>query len=187
MLYPENLIYVLLSSFVYSLIEIELEGKDGWMTKIPTANIVYFGGKYLTLYHVYMIFMIIIGVCFQNRMEFTINSFLHSASYVFLFLLLEDILWFVFNPYFTIKRYRKGIVWWHSSQPWIFGMPLHNYTISGLNIVLAYITGMTDILYSLLYSCVFVGVCIFVSPLYHYFYTYIHKKKGEAETMGPSL
>ena len=57
MLHPENLCFVLLSSFVYSLIEIELEADQGWMKKIPTAKAINLGGKELTLYHVYMIIM----------------------------------------------------------------------------------------------------------------------------------
>ena len=104
---PHDLLFVLLTSLVYSLIEVELEGKNGWMTKIPTAKVVYMGGKHMTLYHIYMILMITLSVGYQNNMQYTIPSFLYSASYVFLFLLLEDFLWFVFNPYFTIKRYKK--------------------------------------------------------------------------------
>lgn len=175
MLNPENLYFVLISSFIYSLIEIELEGKNGWMTKIPTANVVYVGGKHLTLYHIYMILIIITGVCFQNRMEFTFKSFFHSASYVFLFLLLEDVLWFIFNPYFTIKKYKKDVVWWHSKQPWIYGIPFHNYLTITLNCIIAYITGISDIIYSIIYSIIFVGLSVLLSPLYHEFYKYVHQ------------
>ena len=187
MLNPENLCFVLLSSFVYSLIEIELEEKDGWMTKIPTCKVVNIGGKYLTLYHIYMILMITIAVCFQNRMSFTLNSFLNSASYVFLFLLLEDILWFVFNPYYTIKRYTKKHIWWHADQPWIFNMPLHNYIILTLNLGITYITGIHDILFSIIYSICFVAVCIFLSPLYHKLYMRLHRDRIKRREEGPKI
>ena len=176
MLHPENLCFILLSSFVYSLIEIELEADQGWMKKIPTAKALNLGGKELTLYHVYMIIMITISVCFQNRMDFTLSSFLHSASYVFLFILLEDVLWFIFNPYFTIKKYKKEYIWWHASQPWIYGMPLHNYTVIAINLCISYFTGLSDIFYSLIYSGLFIAALTYVSPLYHHFYKFMHRK-----------
>ena len=176
MLHPENLCFVLLSSFVYSLIEIELEANEGWMKKIPTAKVVDFGGKRLTLYHIYMILMITISVCFQNRMSLTISSFLHSASYVFLFLLLEDILWFVFNPYYTMKKYKKDCIWWHANQPWVFGIPQHNYVIVGINLSISYLTGITDIAFSVFYSFIFLGICIHFAPFYHAFYKNAHNK-----------
>ena len=185
MLYPENILFVITTSFIYSLIEIELEAKNGWMANIPTANTVFFGGKYLTLYHVYMIIMIIMMVCFQNRMEFTINGFLHSASYVFLFLLLEDVLWFIYNPYFTIKKYKQEHIWWHASQPWIMGIPFHNYFLITINLLLAWYTQMSDIYYSVIISILFVVVSIPFAPMYHRFYNYMHKK--ETVKTGPAL
>jgi hypothetical protein len=30
-------------------------------------------------------------------------------------LLLEDFLWFVLNPYYGIKNFRQGKIWWHRS------------------------------------------------------------------------
>ena len=52
-------------------------------------------------------------------------------------LFLEDILWFIFNPHFTIKKYLKKDIWWHSKQPWYFGMPLHNYIISIIVLIIS--------------------------------------------------
>ena len=71
---------------------------------------------------------------------------------VLLFLLLEDVLWFIFNPYFTIKKYKKDLVWWHSKQPWIYGIPFHNYLTITLNCIISYITGISDIIYSIIYN-----------------------------------
>ena len=170
-----DLIYILLTSLVYSLIEIELEGKNGWMTKIPTAKIFNMGGKHMTLYHLYMIIMITLSVVYQNNMEYNINSFLYSASYVFLFLLLEDFLWFVYNPYFTINKYKKEEVWWHANQPWIYGIPLHNFIVAGINLLISYYTGFTDIAIALVMGIAFSLISILLSPFYHKFYKKVHK------------
>ena len=169
-----NLSFVFLISLIYSLIEIEIEGKDGWMVKIPTPGIIKLGDKNLTIYHIYMIALLIVSVIFQNNMVLTINSFLYSASNVLLILFLEDILWFVFNPYFTIKKYKKDNIWWHSKQPWLFGIPMHNFVISVINLVISYITSNIFIFYNLLFSYVFIGLCILVAPVYHLFYISYH-------------
>ena len=171
---PHDLLFVLFTSLVYALIEIELEGKNGWMTKIPTAKVAYMGGKHMTLYHIYMILMITLSVAYQNNMQYTINSFLYSASYVFLFLLLEDFLWFVFNPYFTIKRYKRREIWWHASQPWILGVPMHNYIVGGINLVISYVTGYTDIAWALTNAVAFSILCTLIAPYYHIFYQKTH-------------
>ncbi len=169
-----DLIFIVLLSLLYSLIEIEIEGKDGWMINIPTPNIVKFGDKDMTLYHIYMLLLIIITVIFQNNMSLTINSFLYSTSNVLLFLFLEDILWFIYNPFFTIKKYTKKDIWWHSSQPWYFGMPMHNYTITIINLIISYFTNNIFVLYNIIYSYLFIGISILIAPVYHQLYMKIH-------------
>ena len=169
-----NLVFVFLISIFYSLIEIEIEGKDGWMTKIPTPKILKIGDKEMTLYHIYMLVLIIISFIFQNKMNLTLSSFLYSTSNVLLFLLLEDIFWFILNPYFTINKYKKENIWWHAKQPWILGMPLHNYIISIVIILISLFTQNYDIANNLLYSYLLIGFVIIISPLYHKFYLKTH-------------
>ena len=169
-----NLTFIFLISIFYSLIEIEIEGKDGWMVKIPTPKFFKFGDKEMTLYHIYMLVLIIISVTFQNKMNFTLPSFLYSASNVLLFLFLEDIIWFILNPHFTINKYKKENICWHAKQPWILGMPLHNYTISIIVLLISYFTQNHDIAMNLLYSYFLIGFILIISPLYHKFYLKTH-------------
>lgn len=169
-----NLTFVFLMSFIYALIEIEIEGKNGWMKGIPTPEIIKLGNKNMTLYHLYMLALIIITVIFQNMMVFTLYSFLYSASNVLLVLFLEDILWFIFNPHFTLDKYTKKDIWWHSEQPWYLGMPLHNYILTFIIITLSYITNNVYIFYNLIFSYFFIGISIVLAPIYHKFYNYVH-------------
>lgn len=169
-----NFSFIILISLIYAFIEIEIEGKNGWMKNLPTPNIVKFGDKNMTLYHLYMLLFVIIIIIYQNQTELTINSLLYSASNVLLFLFLEDTLWFIYNPYFTIKKYNKKDIWWHSKQPWILGLPMHNYTISIICILISYVTNNINVIYSLLLSYAFTGFSILIAPYYHTIYNKLH-------------
>ena len=170
-----NFSFILFISLIYALIEIEIEGKNGWMKNLPTPYVVKLGDKNMTLYHLYMLLFIIIVVIYQNKTELSINSFLYSASNVLLFLFLEDILWFIYNPFFTIKKYTKKDIWWHSNQPWLFGLPMHNYTISIFCVMISYITNNFNVIYSLLLSYATIGLSILIAPCYHRLYHKLHK------------
>lgn len=176
----KDFLFVILFSTVYALIEIEIEGKNGWMKGLPTPKVLKLGTKNMTLYHIYMLILIIGTIIFQNNMVFTLNSFLYSLTNILLILFLEDILWFIFNPHFTIKKYLKKDIWWHSKQPWYFGMPLHNYIISLIVLIISYYFYITNnplhstVFYNLIYSYIFVVFSIILSPIYHKFYNKIH-------------
>ena len=169
-----NFFFISFISIIYALIEIELEGKNGWMVNIPTAKVFNLGNKSMTLYHIYMIILVFGTIMFQNNMALTINSFLYSLSNFLIFLFLEDTLWFILNPYFTIKKFKKENIWWHSKQPWIFGQPLHNYIITISMLLIFYITNNTNIVFNLFLSYLILILSIFIAPIYHKFYKYIH-------------
>lgn len=169
-----NFIFVVFTSVVYAMIEIELEAKEGWMKNIPTANIIWFGNKYMTLYHIYMIVLMFFTFVFQNQMIFTLSSILYTLSNMILFLFLEDTLWFILNPYFTIDKYTKKDIWWHASQPWILGIPLHNYIISTVMVLIWLITGNNYVIINLLLSYMVLLISIPLSKYYHKFYLYCH-------------
>ena len=115
-------LFIFFSALLYALIEIEIEGKEGWAKNLPTArNII---GK-MTLYHVFM-FVFIIIMFIRIYPMYGNNSFI-TIFYVTSWFLLEDFLWFVLNPYYTLKNYKKEEIWWHSNQSWIAGIPFHNF------------------------------------------------------------
>ena len=170
-----NFSFVVFTSLIYSLIEIELEAKDGWMKNIPTAHMIWFGNKYMTLYHIYMIILMFVTFVYQNQMILTLASVLYTISNMILFLFLEDTLWFILNPYFTIKRYTKKDIWWHAAQPWILGFPMHNYIITMFMIIIWLITGNNYVIINTLLSYGVLLISIPLSKYYHKFYLTYHK------------
>jgi hypothetical protein len=72
------------------------------------------GGLAVTGYHVYMtVFLVamvhlpVFFVAWSWRLESLLIGF-----YVGL-VLVEDFLWFVLNPCYGIKNFRRGKIWWH--------------------------------------------------------------------------
>jgi len=115
-------IFMLFMSLILALWEIQIEGPDGWAAKLPAWRIekgwptLIMGGRPLTGYHVFMtIFMIaIIHLPFfftpwSWRLEFLVFGF-YSGMMLF-----EDFFWFIFNPHYGIKKFRKGQMWWHKT------------------------------------------------------------------------
>jgi len=43
-----------------------------------------------------------------------------------IFLVLEDFLWFVLNPHYSLKKFKRGQVWWHPK--WFLGVPSFYWT-----------------------------------------------------------
>jgi hypothetical protein len=40
------------------------------------------------------------------------------VGFVIVFFIVEDFLWFVLNPAYGIRRFRKQHIWWHSPTWW---------------------------------------------------------------------
>jgi hypothetical protein len=112
--------FMVFLSGILALWEIQIEGKDGWAANSPGWRIEkgwvvkIMGGRPLTGYHLFMT-LFIIGIVhlplffvpWNWRLECLLLGF-----YVGM-VLLEDFLWFVLNPYYGIKSFRKGKIWWH--------------------------------------------------------------------------
>jgi hypothetical protein len=114
-------------AFLFAKVEIHVEGADGWAGKLPTWRVqnriteLLYGGRPLTGYHLYVqLFVLVfchvpyaIGLPFTWRVEALV------ASFMILFWILEDFLWFVVNPHFGIARFRAEHIWWHKKAWWL--------------------------------------------------------------------
>ena len=165
-----NLLYfTLIFSLLYSLIEIEIEGKYGWMEKAYSVGVLEAGGKNFTLYHIYMILVLILIYAYVTDLKMNSKSIGVFIFHITLFLLLEDFLWFVFNPHYTIKNYKKENIWWHAEQPWYKGIPLHN--ITGTLILLLITVFNSNLFYTnIMITFAFTVLCILTAKYYHKFY-----------------
>ena len=157
-----NGIFVYFVSIIYSLMEIEMEGPNGWCTHMPTARNIL---ATFTFYHLLMMAFIIL-VFFQL---FHRKDIWMIIMYTTLFFFIEDVMWFMFNPYYTIKKYSKENIHWHTR--WIFGQPIENY-ICYLVLIITYIKTKykKEHMNSVINIGILMAIGISLAPLYHYFY-----------------
>ena len=163
-----NGIFVFFVSIIYSLIEIEMEGKNGWCTHLPTAKNVI---STFTLYHLLMMALIIL-IFYQlfHKKDIWIIIF-----YITMFFFIEDFLWFVLNPYYTIQKYNGKNIQWHSR--WLWGQPLENFVCYFL-IVLTYFKTKykKEQMNSIIYILLLITITVSLAPFYHLLYIKLHGK-----------
>lgn len=133
------LLWLLVLSVVSALMEIQIEGKDGWAAKLPTWRFgpqwikVILNGKVVTGYHLY--YMLLCMLFFHFPILFTGFSWLQEAmtlSLYFTYTVIWDFLWFALNPAFGWKRFSKENIWWFAK--WIGHFPddyYFNLTLAG--------------------------------------------------------
>ena len=161
--------FIAIYAFLYALLEIEIEGAHGWAKNLPTVKVM---GKF-TMYHVLMnltVLLTIVAVVGQK----------YPPSYIVFFtvawLLLEDIFWFILNPYYTVALYSKQHIPWHANQPWLLGSPLHNYLGAAIMLALIAFTGNKELALSMLAFAAIVLIVTLVAPLYHRKYKDLRKQ-----------
>jgi len=148
------------------MLEIEIEGETGgWAKNIPTSPS---GIGKFTNYHIIMNIMIILVVFYST---FIITNNIYIVIYfIIIWFVIEDFCWFVLNPYFTLDKYTKKDIWWHSNQHWIYNIPFHNIIAFALIISIIVINYDIQLLYCLIFMIMFVYITILLSPFYHKWY-----------------
>jgi len=129
-------------ALVFAAVEVEIEGRHGWAEKLPTwyrttgfwARLYGFvlRGKPLTGYHLFMFFLPLLALhsAFFLGAPFTLaGEFRLLAIYAF-WVSLWDYLWFVLNPDYGARGFRKNRVWWYARSHWIFGLFPLEYALS---------------------------------------------------------
>ena len=167
-------IFIAVFAILYSALEIEIEGEDGgWAKNLPTVPS-HLGE--LTVYHVIMNIIIILVVVYSTMMISKMNIWI-TAYFVIAWFLIEDFIWFVLNPFFTLKKYTKKDIWWHGRQPWFLGIPMHNwFGLAGM-LILGFINKNWKLIYSLFAMGGVVALTILGAPIYHEWYKSIRKNK----------
>lgn len=125
--------YLFLIVLALAALEVQIEGKHGWMKKIPTWRIrskffgFFMGGKELTgyLFYLLIILLMFFHLPFLGGATWSWQAEVEIISLFLLFSVFWDFLWFVLNPYYGLKRLKKKYVYWH--KQWFLGMPL-DYT-----------------------------------------------------------
>jgi hypothetical protein len=136
-----------LLAFVMAAVEIEIEGPFGWAEKLPTPYRVSgplarafgaaLGGKPLTGYNILMFAAMLVafhlpfafGAPWSAAIELTVLAAWVSWS------ALWDVLWFLLNPGYGWRRFRRGAVWWH--RRWLWRLPLDYWTAAVASMLLS--------------------------------------------------
>lgn len=172
-------------------IEIESEGKWGWAEKAPTwyrttgpvarAYGLLMGGRPLTGYHAFMFALplLILHVPFVSGVAWSAAEELHAASLYFIVGALWDYLWFVLNPHYGPRGFKKTTVWWHAKSAWVFGLfPADYLYATMISAASAYAAARAGgdmsrfTAHLAILGCLlgFTLITIVVAPLYHRWY-----------------
>lgn len=200
-----DLILVFLKAFGFYLLplswacmEIEIEGRYGWAEKLPTWYRTE-GGKIIKILKIgsggrpingYWFFAMIFWLLFAHYpfisglAEWNMDGELKVFQLYIAFVAIEDLLWFVLNPHYTLKGYRPEKVWWHGQRD-LKGFIIRDY-LYALVIVLVF-TGArsvwlksfevitTDVIFWIFILWLVVAT-VFFAPLYHEWYKKMRKK-----------
>ena len=136
--------YLLIAAFVFARLEIEIEGPDGWAANLPTwricnkwTNLLY-GSRPLTGYHLWVQAFVFVLVHAPFGMGFAKWSWMGEMrviGFLILFFLVEDFLWFVLNPAFGLKKFRREHIWWHAPT-WWWIMPRDYWVFGALGLAM---------------------------------------------------
>jgi hypothetical protein len=135
---------LLAASAVFALLEIEIEGNHGWAASLPTWRIenrwtrALLGARAITGYHVYFHMLVLILTHLPFALGFVSFSWaaeFRILSFVILFWLIEDFLWFVFNPGWGLRGFRRDRIPWHAPN-WCLFMPRDYWVFGPIGIAL---------------------------------------------------
>jgi len=134
-------------ALVMAAVEIEIEGPYGWAEKLPTPYRVsglsarlfglVLGGKPLTGYNLLMFAATLLAfhLPFAFGASWTAARELSLLAAWVAWSALWDFLWFLLNPAYGWRRFRRGDVWWH--RRWLWRLPLDYWVAVLASLVLA--------------------------------------------------
>jgi len=132
--------FLMLSAVLFSMAEIQIEGKYGWAAKLPTwrfkiSSAFFFINREITGYHTFIFALVFLLPHFTFLfMNWNLKAEIYIIAFYVLLNPLEDLLWFVFNPQYGVKKFNKEHIKWHNY--WLFGLPFDYWLMVPLGIVL---------------------------------------------------
>ncbi|MEO6728901.1 MAG: hypothetical protein ABIM99_03185 [Candidatus Dojkabacteria bacterium] len=119
-------IFVLVASFFWAMMEIQIEGKDGWAAALPTWRykiyLKYIWEREITGYHFFLMsFILVLLHSVFIFFPWTIGIEFRILAFFLILGVIEDFLWFILNPAFGLKKFNRIEVPWHSM--WFLGIP----------------------------------------------------------------
>lgn len=128
---------VVFLAYIFAQVEIHIEGDAGWAANLPTWRIeehwlldLFWGGRAMTGYHAWAFLFIAtffhFPLCFMGKWSLMLEA--RVVASIMLFWIVEDFLWFIFNPAFGWKKFEQEKVSWHKN--WAFGAPVEYWLFS---------------------------------------------------------
>jgi hypothetical protein len=175
-------------------IEIEIEGGYGWAERLPTWWLrrgrvgrvygVLMGQRPLTGYHVFAftIPLLVLHLPYVMGVDWTLAGELRTLATYFALAVVWDYLWFVLNPAYTVRRFRRGNVWWFE-VPWIWRFPFDYYAGIAVSLALAGLAALDAgsfepfrrELWMLAGLAVLTAAAVAAAPLYHRWYRHMRR------------
>jgi len=137
------LVGVTICAFFFANVEIQIEGANGWAAGLPTWRVenhwlldIFWGGRAMTGYHawVFSFMLIIFHMPLLVLWKWSARLEARIVGSVMNFWIIEDFLWFVLNPAFTVSKLDLAHVPWHKS--WCCGIPTDYITFTAIGLAL---------------------------------------------------
>jgi len=175
-------------ALLLALVEIEVEGRFGWAEKTSTwyrtkgflvkVWHILAGRKPLTGYHMFFNILILLFIHsgFILGLTWNLETELKLLSSYFILVTSWDFLWFILNPDYGIKNFKKDKIWWFNKSTWVFEIFPIDYLIA---VVISFLVAflnykLTSNIYYLSYNLLFfisflilIFVVILIAPAYH--------------------
>ena len=128
------LAFVIVAATFFAQVEIQIEGTQGWAAGMPTWRIekhwlldLFWGGRPMTGYHAWCFSFIALifhaAVFISGRWTWRLEG--RILGCVMIFWIIEDFLWFVLNPAWTLTRFDAAHIPWHKF--WFCGVVPNDY------------------------------------------------------------
>ncbi|MBI5017977.1 MAG: hypothetical protein HZB55_21125 [Deltaproteobacteria bacterium] len=129
------LAWIVLLAACFAQVEIQIEGPNGWASALPTWRVhghwlldLFWGGRPLTGYHAWVFsFMALVfhlPCVLAGPYSWRLET--RCLGSLMIFWILEDFLWFAWNPAYGVARLAPAFVPWH--RHWVLGLPTDYYT-----------------------------------------------------------
>ena len=117
---------------LFAILEVENEGKFGWAEKtqtwfkskkeLPRIVSFFMGEKPFTGYHLVLfpLVVLITHAHFFMGVQWNIEEELKTIALYLLWTPLWDYLWFVYNPFYSLKNLKAA--WWYKEEYLLFGL-----------------------------------------------------------------
>ncbi len=139
-------IYIFALAVVLAVLEIQIEGPNGWAKNLPTwrphpqkwYSQIYskiMSGREFTGYHLTMFIFVfmIFHLPYVFGLEVTLDHWLKTISYYLMFSVMWDFLWFVLNPHYPLKNFTKEYISWH--KRWLGYAPVDYYSVPMMSLL----------------------------------------------------